>query len=80
MKPILPLLLASLILPFYAASYPSSLPSPTGDFYQKADTDSLLRLSCSISLNFNLNNKRASNYFFSAAIGASYQVSWRKKG
>ncbi|MBC7773886.1 MAG: hypothetical protein H7246_00500 [Phycisphaerae bacterium] len=79
MKLVLPLLLAISLLPNILTAHRFSLPDDTILDVRKADSDSLLRLSCSVSLNFNLNNKRASNYFFSAAVGASYQVRWRKK-
>jgi hypothetical protein len=41
-------------------------------------SDSLFRLGISCSINFNLNNKRASNYFFSVAVGASYRLNTKK--
>ena len=79
MKPIPLLLLAISLLPNSLAAHCFSYSDGTFLPTEKADSDSLLRLACSVSLNFNLNNKRSSNYFFSLAVGASYQVSWRKK-
>lgn len=78
MKPTPLLLLATC---FYFANVSARSFSPSvypGSSAETMESDSLLRLSCSVSINFNLNSKRSSNYFFSAALGASYQVSWRK--